>query len=114
MLQVTPHMRILVCIQPVDFRKGIDGIAAVFATTLDKIPTQEPCSFFTAALNALLKFSCTTDRGSGFVQSVFLKENLIGGLKISLRPFTFNLGIYRRFLEMETPPWLLSEKIGAQ
>jgi hypothetical protein len=29
MLQVTPHMRILVCIQPIDFRKGIDGIAAV-------------------------------------------------------------------------------------
>ena len=29
MIQVTPHMRILVCSQPVDFRKGIDGLAQV-------------------------------------------------------------------------------------
>lgn len=27
MLQVTPHMRILVAIEPADFRKGIDGLA---------------------------------------------------------------------------------------
>ncbi len=27
MIQATPHMRILVATQPVDFRKGIDGLA---------------------------------------------------------------------------------------
>ena len=27
MIQVTPHMRILVAVQPVDFRRGIDGLA---------------------------------------------------------------------------------------
>ena len=27
MLQVTPHTRILVAIEPADFRKGIDGLA---------------------------------------------------------------------------------------
>lgn len=27
MLQISPHMRILVAIEPADFRKGIDGLA---------------------------------------------------------------------------------------
>lgn len=38
MIQVTPHMRILVCMQPVDFRKGIDGIAAVCRNHLNQDP----------------------------------------------------------------------------
>ena len=29
MLQLTPQSRIFVAIQPVDFRKGIDGLSAV-------------------------------------------------------------------------------------
>jgi len=29
MLQITPHMRILVAVEPADFRKGIDGLAQV-------------------------------------------------------------------------------------
>ncbi|MGE0610349.1 MAG: IS66 family insertion sequence element accessory protein TnpB [Pirellulales bacterium] len=27
MLQVTPQTRIVVCVEPIDFRKGIDGLA---------------------------------------------------------------------------------------
>lgn len=29
MIQLTPHMRILVATEPADFRKGIDGLAAL-------------------------------------------------------------------------------------
>jgi len=29
MIQITPHMRIFVATEPVDFRKGIDGIASI-------------------------------------------------------------------------------------
>jgi transposase len=29
MIQVTPQMRVLVAVEPIDFRKGIDGIVAV-------------------------------------------------------------------------------------
>jgi transposase len=29
MIQITPHMRILVATRPVDFRKGIDGLCAL-------------------------------------------------------------------------------------
>ena len=38
MLQITPHMKVLVAVQPVDFRKGIDGLAAVCKTTLQQDP----------------------------------------------------------------------------
>jgi transposase len=38
MLQVTPHMRILACMQTVDFRKGIDGLAAICRNQLKQDP----------------------------------------------------------------------------
>ena len=38
MLQVTPQMRILVAILPVDFRKGIDGLAALCRNKLAEDP----------------------------------------------------------------------------
>jgi hypothetical protein len=38
MIQVTPHMRILVAVDPVDFRKGIDGLAAVCRQRLQSDP----------------------------------------------------------------------------
>ena len=38
MIQVTPQMRILVAVQPVDFRKGIDGLARVCRSELEGDP----------------------------------------------------------------------------
>lgn len=38
MLQITPQMKILVALEPVDFRKGIDGLAAVCKTSLRQDP----------------------------------------------------------------------------
>ena len=38
MIQVTPQMRILVAIEPVDFRRGIDGMARVCRDTLEADP----------------------------------------------------------------------------
>ena len=38
MIQVTPHMRILLATEPVDFRKGIDGLAGVCRNILDTDP----------------------------------------------------------------------------
>ena len=38
MLQLSPNMRILVTIQPVDFRKGIDGLAALCRNQLSEDP----------------------------------------------------------------------------
>ena len=38
MIQVTPQMRILLAVEPVDFRKGIDGLAGVCRTILKSDP----------------------------------------------------------------------------
>lgn len=38
MIQITPQMRILLAVEPVDFRKGIDGLAGVCRTVLQSDP----------------------------------------------------------------------------
>jgi len=38
MIQITPHMRIRVAIDPADFRKGIDGLVRLCKDTLDHDP----------------------------------------------------------------------------
>jgi transposase len=37
-IQVTPQMRILVAVKPVDFRRGIDGLAQICRTVLEADP----------------------------------------------------------------------------
>ena len=38
MIQITPQMRILVAVEPADFRKGIDGLARVCKDALKQDP----------------------------------------------------------------------------
>ena len=38
MIQITPQMRILVAVEPVDFRKGIDGLVALCRQALSSDP----------------------------------------------------------------------------
>jgi transposase len=38
MIQITPHMKIMVGVEPVDFRKGIDGLCAVCRQRLKSEP----------------------------------------------------------------------------
>ena len=38
MIQLTPQMRLLVALEPVDFRKGIDGLCAVCWQRLEQDP----------------------------------------------------------------------------
>jgi transposase len=38
MLQLAPQLRILVCIEPVDFRNGIDGLAQLSKARLNEDP----------------------------------------------------------------------------
>jgi hypothetical protein len=38
MIQITPQMRVLVAIQPVDFRRGIDGLSRVAREELSRDP----------------------------------------------------------------------------
>jgi transposase len=38
MIQITPHMRLLLAVEPVDFRKGIDGLAGLCRKVLSEDP----------------------------------------------------------------------------
>ena len=38
MMQITPQMRIILAVEPVDFRKGIDGLAAICRRVLKNDP----------------------------------------------------------------------------
>lgn len=38
MIQITPHMRILLAVEPADFRKGIDGLAQLCRQRLQADP----------------------------------------------------------------------------
>ena len=38
MIQIAPQMRILVAVEPADFRKGIDGLAQLAREQLDRDP----------------------------------------------------------------------------
>ena len=38
MIQITPHMKILLAVDPVDFRKGIDGLAGLCRKILHADP----------------------------------------------------------------------------
>jgi transposase len=40
MIQITPQMRILLAVEPADFRKGIDGLAAVCREKLSSEPME--------------------------------------------------------------------------
>ena len=39
MIQITPQMRVLVAIDPVDFRRGIEGLSQVCRVVLSEDPT---------------------------------------------------------------------------
>lgn len=47
MIQITAHMRIVVAVEPVDFRKGIDGLCAVCRQQLGSDPFSGTLFVFT-------------------------------------------------------------------
>jgi len=46
MIQLTPQMRIVAAIEPVDFRCGIDGLARLCKEMLKHDPFNGWCSYF--------------------------------------------------------------------
>ena len=55
MIQLVPHMRILVAVEPTDFRRGIDGLAAVCRQRLDADPFSGTVFVFTNRARTAIK-----------------------------------------------------------
>ena len=63
MLQLTPQSRIFVAIEPVDFRKGIDGLATVCRTVLGDNPLSGALYVFRNRAGTTLKILCYDGQG---------------------------------------------------
>jgi transposase len=63
MIQVSPQMRILVAVDPVDFRKGIDGLARVCRERLAEDPFQGTLFVFRNGRGTALKAICYDGQG---------------------------------------------------
>ena len=55
MLQLSPHSRIFLAVQPVDFRKGLDGLAALCRQTLGENPLAGAVYVFRNRMGTTLK-----------------------------------------------------------
>ena len=63
MLQLTPQSRIFVATEPVDFRKGIDGLAAVCRQVLGDNPLEGAVYVFRNRAGTALKLLCYDGQG---------------------------------------------------
>lgn len=66
MIQITPQMRILLAVQPVDFRKGIDGLVGWCRQVLAADPLNGSLFVFASRSRKSLKILCYD--GQGFWQ----------------------------------------------
>jgi len=62
-IQVTPHMRILVAVQPADFRKGIDGLAQLCRERLAEDPFTGTVFVFRNRRATMLRVLCHDGMG---------------------------------------------------
>ena len=63
MIQLTPQLRILIAQEPVDFRKGIDGLAAVCRAHLSHDPLSGTLFVFRNRSGTALKILCYDGQG---------------------------------------------------
>jgi transposase len=64
MIQITPQMKILLAVEPVDFRRGIDGLAALCRQHLANDPLSGTLFVFCSRRRHAIK--CLTYDGQGF------------------------------------------------
>lgn len=63
MIQITPQMRILLAVEPVDFRKGIDGLVALCRQKLQHEPMEGALFVFISRRRTALKILLYDQQG---------------------------------------------------
>jgi transposase len=58
MIQITPQMRILLAVEPVDFRNGIDGLAGLCRQRLESDPLTGAVFVFSSRSRKSVKILC--------------------------------------------------------
>jgi len=68
MIQLTAHMKIMVAVEPVDFRKGIDGLAAVCRQVIAADPFSGTVFVFRNKRQTAIKILCYDGQGFWLAQ----------------------------------------------
>jgi transposase len=76
MIQLVPQLKILLAYQPVDFRKGIDGLAAVCRQQLDQDPFSGCLFLFRNRRGTAIKILCYDGQGFWLCLKRFSKGRL--------------------------------------
>jgi transposase len=76
MIQITPHMKILLAVDPVDFRKGIDGLAGVCRIILKEDPFSGYLFLFRNRTGVSVKILMYDGQGFWLCQKRFSKGRL--------------------------------------
>jgi len=77
MIQLTPHMRIVAAVDPVDFRKGIDGLATVCRQELAIDPFSGTVLVFVNKSRQALRVYCYDGQGFWMCHKRFSKGRFI-------------------------------------
>ncbi len=78
MIQVTPQMRILVCVEPEDFRKGIDGLCKVCRQEFHQDPFSGYVFVFRNRRATAIKILCYDGQGYWLCQKRMSKGKFRG------------------------------------
>jgi transposase len=76
MLQITPHHRLRLAVKPADFRRGIDGLAALCRQSLNEDPFSGIVFIFTNRSKSSLKILVFDGGGFWLAQKRFSKGRL--------------------------------------
>ena len=85
-LQVAPQMRVLVAIEPVDLRKGIDGLAQLCREKLGADPFSGYLFIFAADVPLRSNYSHSTGRDFGWRRSACRRDDSAGGRRVRKQP----------------------------
>ncbi len=90
MLQITPHHHLLLAVQPVDFRKGIDGLSALCRQTLQEDPFKGAFFIFTNRLRTTVKILVYDGQGFWLCTKRFSKGRLAWWPTQNVSSFSLN------------------------
>jgi len=69
MIQITPQMRVLLAVEPADFRRGIDGLAELCRSALSCDPMDGTLFVFRSRSNKALKLLVYDGQGFWLCQN---------------------------------------------
>lgn len=83
MLAITPQMRILVAVEAVDFRKGIDSLAELCRAKLNADPFSGSVFIFRSRRATSIKILVYTGRDSGWRPNAYRKGAFASGHRVT-------------------------------